>query len=160
MDDDALNAFGRALRAATTPEQTFAALEDLARATVSVRLFTVMTVDREAMLARRAYSSHALEYPVSGAKPIGRDDWFAQVIDEGRVFSANRLSDIAKVFPDHALIGALGCGAVMNLPVVANGKVVATINLLDAEGAYPPETVARGAERLRAPAEAAVHHAL
>ena len=80
-------------------------------------------------------------YPVSGTKPIHKDRWFAIVHDEKRSFVANTIADIATVFPDYELIKSLGCGAVINLPVVLRGQLAATINLLDAERAYTPERV-------------------
>lgn len=151
-----VEAFEAALARAETPEAAYAALEQLARDTVGVRLFTVMTLDMEAMLARRAYTSHPAEYPTSGTKPIERNPWFAQVADRREPFVANRLADIAQVFPDHALIGSLGCGAVINLPVVEQGRVTGTINLLDAEGRYTPEVAARAAALMSGPAAATI----
>jgi GAF domain-containing protein len=154
-----VEAFQAALARAETPEAAYAALEQLARDTVGVRLFTVMTLDMEAMLARRAYTSHPAEYPTSGTKPIERNPWFAQVADRREPFVANRLADIAQVFPDHALIGSLGCGAVINLPVVEQGRVTGTINLLDAEGHYTPEVAARAAALMSGPAAATIARA-
>lgn len=153
-----VEAFEAALAQADTPDAAFAALERLARETVGLRLFTVMTLDMEAMLARRAYTSHPAEYPTSGTKPIERNAWFVQVADRQEPFVANRLTDIAQVFPDHALIGSLGCGAVINLPVVEDGAVVATVNILNAEGSYPPAAV-DAAVALAGPARAAVRRA-
>ena len=128
------------------------ALSDLAAAIVGHRLFTVMTVDIAAGLARRAYSSHPAEYPVSGTKPIHHDAWFDIVHRQRRTFVANTIEDIAKVFPDHELIASLGCGSVLNLPVVLEGDLVATINLLDVAGHYTPERVLMAEDRLAIPA--------
>ena len=128
------------------------ALEDLARAAVGHRLFTVMSVDMTAGLARRTYSNHPAEYPVSGTKPIHRDAWFDIVHGQRRSFVANTIEDIAEVFPDHALIASLGCGSVLNLPVVLEGDLVATLNLLDIAGHYTPERVASAEAELAIPA--------
>jgi hypothetical protein len=134
--------FVDAISQARDSGSTWCALEDLARAVVGHRLFTVMSVDMTADLARRAYSSHPAEYPVSGTKPIHRDAWFDIVHGQRRSFVANTIEDIAEVFPDHAIIASLGCGSVLNLPVVLEGDLVATINLLDVSGHYTPERVA------------------
>jgi hypothetical protein len=128
------------------------ALDDLAKAEVGHRLFTVMVVDMPAGLARRAYSNHPAEYPVSGTKPIHRDAWFDIVHGEKRSFVANTIEEIAKVFPDHALIGSLGCGSVVNVPVVLEGDLVATINLLHSAGFYTAERVAHAEAELAIPA--------
>lgn len=137
---------------AREPGASWKALEDFAKAEVGHLLFTVMTVDMSAGLARRAYSNRPAEYPVSGTKPIHRDRWFDIVHGEKRTFVANSIEDIAKVFPDHAVISSLGCGSVINLPVVLEGELAATINLLDAAGFYTPERVARAEAKLALPA--------
>ncbi|MFO6463390.1 GAF domain-containing protein [Jannaschia sp. KMU-145] len=136
------DAFDTALSKATTPDDVYAALMALTRGRVPARLFTIMTVDLDAMEARRAFTSHPEAYPTSGTKPIEMNDWFARVVTDGEVFVAQTLAEIAQVFPDHALIGSLGCGAVVNLPVVRGGTVGATVNILDAEGSYSPKVVA------------------
>ncbi len=124
----------------------------MASAAVGHRLFTVMLVDMTAGLARRAYSSRPAEYPVSGTKPIHRNAWFDIIHGERRAFVANTIEDIAQVFPDHALIASLGCGSVVNLPIVLEGDLVATINLLDVAGHYTPERVRSAENRLAVPA--------
>ncbi len=144
--------FLAAISAATHPEAAWQALEALAATVAGHRLFTVMTVDMEAGLARRAYSSNPAAYPVSGTKPIHRDRWFDIVHGERRSFVANTIEDIAGVFPDYELIASLGCASVHNLPVVLQGDLVATINMLDAAGHYTPERVAAAEARLALPA--------
>ena len=149
----ALHQFDRAISTARDTASVWKALEDLSRAVVGHKLFTVMTVDMAAGLARRAYSDHPAEYPTSGTKPIHRDSWFDIVHGRQQSFVANTLADIAKVFPDHELIGALGCGSVINLPVVLGGELVATINLLDAEQHYTAERVVAAEQILSIPAK-------
>lgn len=144
--------FVAAVSEARASESGWRALEDLAQSIVGHKLFTVMSVDMAAGLARRAYSNRPAQYPVSGTKPINHDDWFDIVDGERRSFVANCIEDIARVFPDHELIAALGCGSVLNLPVVLAGDLVATINLLDAAGHYTPERVAAAEARLAIPA--------
>ena len=130
MNDAARRAFEAALAAAATPEAAFSALHRLADAVVGVRLFTVMTVDMAAGLARRAYTSDPESYPATGTKPVTMNAWFEVVHGRHEAFVANTLAEIAEVFPDHELIGSLGCGSVVNLPVLRAGRLVATVNLL------------------------------
>jgi len=131
--------FNAALSAATTADAAQAALHRLADALVGARLFTVMTVDMTTELASRSYTSDPESYPTSGTKPVIPNAWTAQVIDRHEMFVANTLEEIAEVFPDHELIGKLGCGAVINLPVVHKGALIATINMLDVEHTYSAE---------------------
>ena len=145
--------FDTRLTAATTPEEAWRALQDLARETVGAKLFTVTIVDMDAMLARRAYSSDEANYPTAGTKPITQDAFFDRVHKQGQPFVANTLEEMG--FPDIDLIGRLGCGSVVNLPITHDGDLVATMNILDVEGHYTPERVARTVDDLTGPAQAA-----
>ena len=150
----ARRAFDAELGAAAKSHAAFVALHRLADALVGTKLFTVTTVDMEAGLARRAYTSDPISYPATGTKPIVRDAWFEIVHGRHETFVANTLADIAAVFPDHQLIGSLGCGSVINLPVLRLGELVATVNLLHTERHYTPERVERVAMDLTLPAMA------
>ena len=147
-----LDRFTAAISEAKASEAAWRALQDLAQSTIGSRLFTVMTVDMEAGLARRAFTSHPEAYPVSGTKPIHRDSWFEIVHGARLSFVANTIEDIAKVFPDYELIASLGCGSVLNLPVVIGDDLAATINMLDVPGHFTPARVADAEALLAVPA--------
>jgi hypothetical protein len=145
-----------AFAAARTAEAAYAVFHDLAARTVGAKLFTVMLVDMDAMVARRAYSSDPVAYPTSGTKPIEPNAWLDTMATRRVPFVANTLDDIAAVFPDAELIGRLGCGSVVNLPVFEGGAFVATMNMLDVAGHYDAARVAFCREHLSAPARRAV----
>ena len=149
------DAFAAALAASQDqPATVFRALEELAEATIGVRLFTLMTFDAEARVARRIYSNMPDAYPVSGIKPIEDNDWTRTVLDRAEVFVANDAEGLARVFFDHDLIVSLGCESVLNLPVLAGGAVLGTLNCLEGPGHYTPERVATSSV-LRLPGAAA-----
>ncbi|MCF8486343.1 MAG: GAF domain-containing protein [Rhodobacteraceae bacterium] len=162
MDEDPFATFAAALSAATKPEQPFEALHRLTVQTIGARLFTVTTVEDHGRLARRSYSSHPHEYPVSGTKIVEPSRWNAIVLDQRQSFVANSLAQIAEVFPDHALIGSLGLGSVINMPVILKGQICTTLNLLDVPGYYTPARVAFVTGQLTLPTMAAqlAHDAL
>ena len=74
------------------------AIFDELKQAANVRLFTVTVVDRTAGLARRAYSSHPVDYPVTGTKPIGNDGWSRRVLGQGQSFVANTTPEFATYF--------------------------------------------------------------
>ena len=121
------------------PATAFRALEALAQETIGARLFTLMTFDAEARLARRIYSNMPDAYPVSGTKPIEDTAWTRALLDRGEVFVANDAAGLAEVFFDHELIRSLGCESVLNLPVVLDVRTLGTINLLHLAGWYGDE---------------------
>lgn len=125
-----------------TPDETFAALHRAADTACGARLFTVTVLDRKAGLARRAYSSHPVEYPATGTKPMRNDAWSDLVIGQGRSFVANSTPEFAIYFSDHALINALGCHSALNMPVSDGAQVVGTVNVLDVAGHFTPDRVA------------------
>lgn len=108
-------------------------------AALGTRLFTVTTQDLTAGLARRAFSSHPVEYPVSGTKPLTRDGWYDHCITGQQTFVANTTPEFARYFFDHALITSLGLGACINVPIVSQGQVPGTINLLAEQHHFTPE---------------------
>lgn len=155
-DDNPQLDFVATLAAVRAPIEAFAALNRLVQRVLGARLVSVMTLEDHGTQARRAYSNMNDVYPVSGTKPVQDNAWTAAVIGRGETFVANTLSAIAEVFPDHELIGSLGLGSVINMPVVLAGEVIATLNLLDVEDYFTPERVALVRSELTLPALAAV----
>lgn len=148
--------FDAAIAIAKTPDDVFVALQDFVRQIVGARLFTVMLVDMEAELSRRAYTSDPVSYPASGTKPLHYDRWFDTVHKARQPFVANSIDDIATVFADYELIDSLGCQSVVNLPVVLADELVGTINMLDAADHYTPERVELIVREVSIPAKLAV----
>jgi GAF domain len=124
-----------------TDEPVFAALHRAADRACGARLFTITVLDPKAGVARRAYSSHPTDYPVTGTKPMRHDPWTDQVINRAEPFIANATAEFAPYFSDHALINALGCAAALNIPVSDAGRVRGTVNILDVEGHFTPDRV-------------------
>ena len=142
--------FKNATERAADAQAVHRALEALTAEHIGVKLFTLMTFDRETGLASRCYSNMPQAYPCSSTKTVDSDRWSDQVLDGQQNFVANDIGSIAEVFNDHALIRSLGCESVLNLPVVVGGAVLGTINLLHEAGFYTPDKVA-AAEILKLP---------
>jgi hypothetical protein len=137
----AIAAFDSALSQDISRDAAWRALQCLTEQVIGVKLFTVMTVDMKNGVARRAYTSDPVAYPASGTKPIHYDSWFDIVHKQRQNFVANTIADIATVFPDHETIWSLGCGSVINVPIILGDVLVATINMLHEEHYYTPERV-------------------
>jgi hypothetical protein len=150
----ALAGLDTAIAASKSPEPIWAALQALAQAAVGAKLFTVMRVDFTRDVAARVHTSDPVSYAVSGTKPINRTRWFDIVHVERRPFVANTIAEIAEVFPDHETIHSLGCGSVVNLPVVIADELAGTLNLLHEDHFYTAERI-EAAKSLSLPAKAA-----
>lgn len=131
--------------------ELYPALEDAMRERLGHRLFTLMAIDHARGEAARIYTSHPVEYPVGGRKPLGRmTDWGRIVIEGRQPWIGANSEDIRTAFFDHETIAALGCASCLNMPVIdaaAEGgpRVIGTMNLLDAAGHYRPEHAAAAA---------------
>jgi GAF domain len=117
------------------PDTTYARLHADCAA-LGTRLFTVTVQDNARDLAARVYTSHPVEYPVSGTKPLTRDGWYDHCITGQQTFVANTPPEFARYFFDHALITSLGLGSCVNIPVVQAGQVLGTVNLLAEAGHF------------------------
>ncbi|MGB3278504.1 MAG: GAF domain-containing protein [Pseudorhodobacter sp.] len=106
---------------------------------MGIRLFTISLHDPKAGLVRRVYSSDPSAYPVSGTKPVTDNAWTQQVLGRGEAFVANEAHEFEVFFPDHAQIVALGCRSCANLPILRDGEVRGTANLLAEAAHFTPE---------------------
>ena len=119
--------------------QTF----DAMRQDPGVILFTALQWIPQRSGLRRLFTSHPDEYPVGAEKTVEiSPGWLGTVIDDKKPFLAPDLKGLREVFTDSGLIQQLGCGAVINVPVLGpDGNVVGVLAMLDAEGRYTPQSV-------------------
>ena len=139
MTDDALLA-----RVAAAPDP-YPALQAATAEMVGHKLFTLMAMVHGAGEAARIYTSHPVEYPVGGRKPLGNmTDWGRIVLEQRQPWIAYDMDDIRFAFFDHETIASLGCASCLNMPVIdedapGGPRVIGTMNLLDVAGHYAPE---------------------
>ena len=81
---------------------------------------------------QRIWTSEPGAYPVGGAKRKTGTPWTCHLLEQCKVFVGEGDRALAEVFDDHALIASLGLQAVVNVPIVRDGRCAATFNVLDA----------------------------
>ena len=125
------------------PDAIFQQVFDAMRQDPGVILFTVLQWIPKRSSLRRLFTSHPAEYPVGGEKTVEiSPGWLGTVIEDKKPFLAADLDALREVFADSELIQRLGCGAVINVPVLdAGGNVAGVLALLDAEGSYTQQSV-------------------
>jgi transcriptional regulator with GAF, ATPase, and Fis domain len=133
---DSLSEITRAFAEPDQPHAVFRAVDRALLQGVSYKLFTILMYDKAVTESIRVYSNLSQDYPLGGRKKIISQDWADQVIHRGVPFIGNTSDDLRRVFSDHALIQALGCESVLNLPVRWNGRTVGTLNLLHERAWY------------------------
>ncbi|WP_336213813.1 GAF domain-containing protein [Nonomuraea sp. LPB2021202275-12-8] len=118
-------------------------LEETIRQELGVRLFTVLAWIPERRALRRVHSSHPESYPVGGEKTVEvAEGWLARCIEAEQPYLGPDRAAVREIFADHELIESLGCGSIINVPVLDGGEVLGVLNILDAEGAYDEQSVA------------------
>ena len=133
-----------ALTCGDQPRALFAALDRAMGATLGHRLFTVLRYHPDAQESERLYTSQGAAYPVGGRKAVRPTPSTARVFGERRPYIGRTAADIRACFPDAELIFSLGCESVLNLPVVFDGRVLGTINLLHEASWYDEADVPLG----------------
>ena len=122
-----------ALRTGPT-DAIFKAIEKGTKDTVGHKLFTLLYVAPNGKRVKRMYSNMPKEYPVGGYKEIRETEWHKQILGQKKAWVGYSKKDIEWAFFDHELIVSLGCESAMNIPVLYNGRLLGTMNLLDAAG--------------------------
>jgi GAF domain-containing protein len=105
-------------------------------------LTTASVYDIGAMRSRRVFTDAPATYPTGRYKRLDRNRYFETVIERRRPFAATTIEEIATVFFDWEKIRGLGFESNMNLPAVADGEVIGTVNLLHRRGHFTPDRVA------------------
>lgn len=91
---------------------------------------------------QRLWSSNPQAYPVAGRKRKTLTPWTRQLLVRAEVFIGEGDATLAEVFDDHALITALGLRAVVNVPLLEDGRCAATFNVLGTRARWMPEEIA------------------
>ncbi len=91
---------------------------------------TIELVGGEAFELRRLWSSKPAAYPVAGRKRKTTTPWARQLLQRGEVFVGEGDIALAEVFDDHEKIMSLDLHSVINMPLLADGRCVATFNVL------------------------------
>lgn len=91
---------------------------------------------------QRLWSSDPQAYPVAGRKRKTLTPWTRQLLVRAEVFIGEGDEALAQVFDDHALISALGLRAVVNVPLLEDGRCAATFNVLVTRARWTPQEIA------------------
>jgi hypothetical protein len=137
---DPLDHLTRTLGEPGQPDALFRALDAVCREIVGHELFTLLFVDGQEVA--RVYSNRPAEYPVSGRKRMGPTPWGAHVLEGRQPFLGRDKAAIRWAFFDSVLIESMGLGSCINIPVLYDGDVIGTMNLLAPEYHYDESHVA------------------
>lgn len=116
-------------------------------------LFTVTVLTPDGAEISRVYSSHPDVYAVGGRKRTDASQtspiWSGQVIAQQRPFLGADRDAVRSFFFDWETIESLGCGAIVNTPVVHKGRTIGSINFLGPERSLDEASVVVAVEITR-----------
>jgi hypothetical protein len=124
--------------------QSFDDVCENARKAVGVTLFTVSVIADDGASMARVYTTHPDVYPVGGKKTLAGDTnrvWLEQVLEGQQPFLGADKEAVRAFFFDSETIESLGCGAIVNVPVVSSGRTIGSMNFLAPEGSYDQDSV-------------------
>lgn len=130
------------------PAQALGRIEAARAALLGPGLLTVNLVATRAgdppgeIQLQRAWSSDAAAYPVGGRKRKLATPWTEQLLVRGELFIGEGDEALAAAFDDHARIAGLGLRAVVNVPLLEEGRCRATFNVLGPRPRWRREEVA------------------
>lgn len=133
---DAISTLAAAQRASGQPATLFAAVGTAVDRCFGCILFTVLAYRRSEETLHRLYSNRPDINPVGGSKRMGRTAWTDRVLERGEAYIGYTYKDLKAVFADHETLGSIGCGSVLNMPIVWGGIVHGSLNLLDRPGRF------------------------
>ena len=134
-------ALATGLAQAKEPADVYRAVEQLVARGPGTKLFTLLVLTQDGQAVQRVYSSNEKAYPLAGQKRMGTTPWGDLVLTRRQTFLGRNADDIRWAFPDHALIASLGLASAINIPIVAMGRVLGTLNALDVAGHYSESDV-------------------
>jgi GAF domain-containing protein len=117
---------------------TYTSIGEQAQRRFGWKLFTAMRCLPSGEV-ERVHTSDPDAYPVAGRKPRRDTPWSRQVLVRGEPYFANDAAGIRFAFEDAEKLLGLGLGAVMNVPVKADDRVLGTLNFLREAGGYRVE---------------------
>ena len=131
---------------------SYASIGEEAQRRFGWKLFTAMRY-LESGEVERVHTSNINAYPLAGRKPRRDTPWSRQVLVRGEPYYANDAAGIRFAFEDAEKILDLGLGAVINVPVTSDRRVLGTLNFLREAGGYRVEHVSDALALAREAAE-------
>lgn len=122
---------------ARTHIDVFRMVEEMASRRIGFKLLTMLLLTADSDEVQRIYTTDPVHYPLSGRERLGTTAWGQHVLVEQQPFLGVDAEAVQWAFPgDYDLIRSLGLGATMNIPVVAEGRTLGSLNILNVEHAY------------------------
>ena len=118
-------------------EKTFyKKIDKIVHSLIGHKLITFTVIDEKLKFCERVYSNNNKIYPILGQKKMPKNIWSTKVLKNKQHFICKSKQEIKKIFFDYEIIFSLGCGSIINLLILFQGKPIGTVNILNKENHY------------------------
>ena len=111
-------------------------IDEIVHSLIGHKLITFTVIDEKLKFCERIYSNNSKIYPIFGQKKMPKNIWSKKVLKNKEHFLCKTKKDIKKIFYDYETIFSLGCGSIINLLILFQGKPIGTVNILNKENYY------------------------
>ena len=111
-------------------------IDKIIHSLIGHKLITYTVIDEKLKFCERVYSNKNKIYPILGQKKMPKNIWSVKVLKNKQHFVCRTKKDIKKIFYDYETIFSLGCGSIINLLILFQGKPIGTVNILNKENHY------------------------
>lgn len=140
LDPDIGSRLTEALAAGRAP--CIALLGELFTSLPGVRTMTILATAPDRSIVHRIGSSDAAHFPLGGFDPIDDGAWCRRIFGDRLPVIGNTPEEMAAYIPEAQQLAAMGYGATICVPVLIEGEVRGTVNLLGEAQAFTPERLA------------------
>ena len=118
-------------------EKTFyKKIDKIVNSLIGHKLITFTVIDEKLKFCERVYSNNNKIYPILGQKKMPKNIWSTKVLKNKQHFICKSKQEIKKIFFDYEIIFSLGCGSIINLLILFQGRPIGTVNILNKENHY------------------------
>ncbi|MBL1420229.1 MAG: hypothetical protein COC24_006935 [Alphaproteobacteria bacterium] len=117
-------------------QPAFTEISQILNQQIGHKLLTFTVIHPSEKHVIRLFSNLEGDYALEDTKPMVKDEWSQQVIENSIPFYISTAKEMQPILPDYQKLADMGLGSMMNIPITQNGKTIGTANLLDADGAY------------------------
>lgn len=117
----------------------YRAIEGALNELVGFKLLTILRLQGSRLV--RTHTSDSATYPSGGYKDITDDQWLRSMLSDGVPVISEDSTKVQESFVDHEAIFAMGCGSVLNIPVISALGTLGSLNLLHEAYWVKPEHI-------------------
>ena len=111
-------------------------IDKIVHSLIGHKLITFTVIDQKLKFCERVYSNNNKIYPILGQKKMPKNIWSTKVLKNKQHFICKSKKEIKKIFFDYEIIFSLGCGSIINLLILFQGKPIGTVKILNKENYY------------------------